>query len=181
MQIAKWAPVLFAAALACAAIWPLVPAKQDVQSVRQDRPVEWAEAQWVPHNSAPKRLGLSPLEQRFAKQFPGQIARFADNRHEWIVRVMDQPTRMLHPALDCFRGMGYQVGPARVRLDRHGEQWRCFRAGGKSKDLNVCERIFDAQGGRWTDASSWYWSALLTGGRQSRGPWWAITQVEAAE
>ena len=38
--------------------------------------------------------------------------------------------------------------------------------------MRVCERIVDAQGRTFTDASSWYWAALL---QQSRGPWTALT------
>jgi hypothetical protein len=69
----------------------------------------------------------------------------------------------------------------RVRVDRHGESWRCFRAARNGRHLQVCERIFDAQNGRWTDASSWYWSALFGASQQASGPWWAVTRVEAEE
>ena len=158
MRSAEVAPVLFVAALLFAAIWPLRPADSVTVAARQSATVEWAEAAWVPQDTAPRRLPLSAREQGFARQFPGHIARFADSRHEWIVRVIDKPTRMLHPATDCFRGLGYTVTP-----------------------LRVCERIFDAQSGRWTDASSWYWSALLTRADHTMGPWWAVTRVEMEE
>lgn len=170
--------VLLVAALLFAAIWPAMHVASGIEPVRKSNTVEWAEAQWVPQDAAPVRLRLSELEERFAVRFPGHIARFADGRHEWIVRVMDKPTRMLHPAADCFRGLGYEIAPPRVRIDRHGEQWRCFSASGKGKKLNVCERIFDANGGRWTDASSWYWAALLAEPLHPAGPWWAVTKVE---
>lgn len=177
MRRANW----FVAFLLCAAIWPLLQDGSSVATARMDSSVEWAEAQWLPPDASPQRLALSPLERRFARQFPGHIGRYADGRHEWIVRVMDQPTRMLHPAADCFRGFGYQVAPPRVRIDQRGEHWRCFSATGKGRKLNVCERIFDGKDGRWTDASSWYWSALLASAQQASGPWWAVTRVEAAD
>jgi hypothetical protein len=181
MRSAEVAPVLFVAALLFAAIWPLRPADSVTVAARQSATVEWAEAAWVPQDTAPRRLPLSAREQGFARQFPGHIARFADSRHEWIVRVIDKPTRMLHPAADCFRGLGYTVTPPRVHRDARGEHWRCFTATGKGKPLRVCERIFDAQSGRWTDASSWYWSALLTRADHTMGPWWAVTRVEMEE
>ena len=178
MRVAKLELALFGVTLLCAGIWPLIHTRANTEPVRNNTAVEWAEAAWVPQNTAPKRLRLTALEQRFAKQFPGQIARFADRQHTWIIRVIDKPTRMLHPAADCFRGLGYVVAPPRVRRDARGEQWRCFTATGKGKNLNVCERIFDSRDGRWTDASSWYWSALLLGEKHPAGPWWAITKVE---
>jgi hypothetical protein len=177
MRIANPAPLLFAAALLLAAMWPLIPASPTTAPTKKNLTVEWAEAEWLPPDASLMRLRLSTLEERFARQFPGHIARFTDARGEWIVRVMDKPTRMLHPAADCFRGMGYEVTPPRVRMDHRGENWRCFTASRNGRKLRVCERIFDARGSRWTDTSSWYWSALLA----VDGPWWAVTRVEAGE
>jgi hypothetical protein len=117
-------------------------------------------------------LPLSPVERRFAKQFPGRIGRFSDGRSNIIVRLVEQPTRLLHPAADCFRGIGYRVARAQVRLDEDGRNWSCFKAEKNGQQHMVCERIYDARGGTWTDVSSWYWAAVL--GKTS-GPWWAVT------
>lgn len=173
---------LFGAVLLLCALWPLLPQSGGAAkpSTVAATSVEWAEPHWVAPHASPVRLPLSALEQRFARQFPGHIGRFADARQEWIVRVMNQPTRMLHPASDCFRALGYQISAPRVHADRRGEHWRCFTASGKGRPLKVCERIFDSAGGRWTDASSWYWSALFSRAREAAGPWWAVTHVEAA-
>lgn len=181
MRIANVKFWLFAMVLLVTALLPLRPAQLASSSPAHSSSIEWAEGRWVPQDAALYRLKLSPLEMRFARQFPGHIGRFSDGRHEWIVRVMNKPTRMLHPAADCFRGMGYDVTPPRVRIDSQGESWRCFHATHKGKRLRVCERIFDAHSGRWTDASSWYWSALLSTSNQVHGPWWAVTRVEAEE
>jgi hypothetical protein len=181
MRVLNPGLVVFLLALSIAAIWPFVYSKSGSATVTNNVSIEWAQANWVPQNTSPVRLPLAAREQRFSRQFPGHIARFADNRHEWIVRVMDMPTRMLHPADDCFKGLGYKVTPARVHVDQRGENWRCFTASGKGKNLNVCERIFDAKGGHWTDASSWYWSALLEEAQHEGGPWWAVTKVEAGD
>ncbi|MES2932555.1 MAG: hypothetical protein V4805_03600 [Pseudomonadota bacterium] len=185
MRRANIGTALFAALLLLCALWPLVvpwlhPRAAAVAEKNQAAP-EWAEAQWLPHNGTRIQLPLSALEQRFARQFPGHIGRFTDGRQEWIVRVMDQPTRMLHPASDCFRGMGYEVATAHVRLDQRGQHWRCFKATRHGKTLKVCERIFNAHGAQWTEASSWYWSALLNTQANSGGPWWAVTQVEQVQ
>ncbi|BCB25944.1 hypothetical protein SKTS_08300 [Sulfurimicrobium lacus] len=167
--------VLFLAALLCAAVLPLFARGSEPPAPQSNANPEWAEARWLPAGAAPLRHPLTALEESFASRFPGHIARFSDGRHVWIVRVMDRPTRMLHPAADCFRGLGYSVQPPRVHTDAHERNWRCFAAEKNGRHLKVCERIFDRQDGNWTDTSSWYWSALL--GRES-GPWWAVTQVE---
>jgi hypothetical protein len=121
-------------------------------------------------------LPLSAVEQRFAAQFPGRIGRFSDGRSNIIVRLVDQPTRLLHPAADCFRGIGYRVERAQVRVDNEGQSWSCFKVEKGGQQRMVCERIYDAQGDAWTDVSSWYWAAAL--GR-TQGPWWAVTVARA--
>lgn len=180
MRRAEFLGIWFIFALLLAALWPLFHTAPRTAQAKSSA-VEWWEAQWAPQDASLMKLELSPLERRFASRFPGQIGRFTDGEREWIVRVADQPTRMLHPASDCFRAMGYAVEPPRVKRDERGEQWRCFSAVRNGKKMKVCERIFDARGKRWTDASSWYWSALLAGSTQSGGPWWAVTQVERSE
>ena len=50
---------------------------------------------------------MSEVEQRFAARFPGAIARFSDGERVIVLRHVERPTRMLHPAADCFRGLGY--------------------------------------------------------------------------
>ena len=173
----KLSPVLgvFLAALLFAAAFPLFAHGPGSRAPRADTSPEWAEARWLPPDASPLRRPLTALEESFASRFPGHIARFTDGRRAWVVRITDRPTRMLHPASDCFRGLGYSVAPPRVHADGQGRNWRCFAAEKKGRRFKVCERIFDRKDGNWTDTSSWYWSALL--GRDG-GPWWAVTQVE---
>lgn len=118
------------------------------------------------------QLPLSPVEQRFAARFPGRIGRFSDGSRNIILRVVDQPTRLLHPAADCFRGIGYHVDETRVVQRADGTAWSCFAAERDGTRRTVCERIYDRDGGGWTDVSAWYWAAML--GR-TQGPWWAVT------
>lgn len=126
-------------------------------------------------------MALSPVEQRFASAFPGAIARFNDGERLLVLRRVDEPTRMLHPAADCYRGLGYRIEAARLERDAQQRLWRCFRAERGSGDgataLRVCERIEDPQGRAWTDASAWFWAAALG---QSTGPWQAVTVVSPA-
>jgi hypothetical protein len=131
---------------------------------------EWP-SQW---DGAPLRpMALGTVEQRFAERFPGAIARLTDGRQTLVLRQVNAPTRMLHPAADCYRALGFRIGDTRLERDPQDRLWRCFVTDGPSgQKLRVCERIVDAQGVAFTDTSAWYWAAA--GGR-SKGPWQAVT------
>lgn len=134
---------------------------------------EWP-SQW---DGAPLRpLALSPVEQRFAQHFPGAIARLTDGHQTLVLRRVDSPTRMLHPATDCYRALGYRIEQTRLVRDEQQRMWRCFVADrGSEAQLKVCERIVDAKGSAFTDSSAWYWAALAG---QSSGPWQAVTVAQ---
>ncbi len=117
-------------------------------------------------------LALSPVEHRFAARFPGHIARLTDGDSVLVLRTVSRPTRMLHPAADCYRGLGYAIREARLERDAERRLWRCFTADRAGRAIRVCERITDAAGHAYTDTSSWYWAAAF--GRSS-GPWQAVT------
>lgn len=119
-------------------------------------------------------LPLTQLEQRFATDFPGRIGRFTDGEREIVIRWVIEATRKLHPASDCFQGIGYSVKPLAVHRDEEGSLWSSFAATKGDERLRVYERIHNNSGETWTDVSAWYWSAL----RQDRGSWWAITVAE---
>ncbi|MCW5651145.1 MAG: hypothetical protein KIS62_15465 [Ramlibacter sp.] len=133
------------------------------------RPVEWP-TQWDGQPLRP--LALSEVELRFSRQFPGAIARLTDGRQVVVLRQVEQPTRLLHPAADCYRALGYSVQTPQLEQDTHARLWRCFTARRGGQSQRVCERIEDAQGQAFTDTSAWYWAALWA---QSPGPWQAIT------
>lgn len=155
--------------LGACALAPL--ARETASTAEAARSVEWPQV----FDGRPLRpLALSAVEQRFATAFPGAIGRFSDGERLLVLREVHRPTRMLHPAADCYRGLGYAIAAA--RLERDGEQrlWRCFEARRGDKRLRVCERIEDAAGLAWTDTSAWFWDSAL--GR-SAGPWQAITTV----
>jgi exosortase/archaeosortase family protein len=117
-------------------------------------------------------LALDAVEARFAAHFPGRIERLTDEESVLVWREVRSPTRMLHPASDCYRGLGYRIAEARLERDAETRLWRCFVAVRDGRRVRVCERIEDARGASFTDASSWFWAAQLG---SSIGPWHAIT------
>ncbi len=177
-----WPFALSALALGCA-VAPLgfgngaADHARAVSAVYGEWPSEWQGQPLQP-------LALSAVEQRFSARFPGRIARFAltDAGSELVLRDVQRPTRMLHPAEDCWRGIGWQVQSARLVREGaraagsgEGALWRCFEAARDGRRVQVCERIVDAAGLAFTDTSAWFWAAWLG---DSRGPWRAITRVE---
>src|SRR5205085_6566543 len=88
---------------------------------------EWP-TQWNGRGLRP--LALSAVEQRFADRFPGRIARLTDGEQVLVWREVRRPTRMLHPAADCYRGLGYRIEGARLERDVQQRLWRCFDAAG---------------------------------------------------
>jgi hypothetical protein len=120
-------------------------------------------------------LPLSEREQRFTRDFPGLIARFTDGEREIIIRWVTEATRKLHPASDCFEGVGYSVHPSPLQIDKDGRRWGSFKAVRQTEKLRVRERIYTDAGQSWTDISAWYWAAAA---EDAPGPWWAVTVAE---
>lgn len=123
-------------------------------------------------------LALGAVEARFAAHFPGRIARLTDERNVVVWRDVTAPTRMLHPAADCYRGLGYRIAEARLERDAEGRLWRAFVASRDGRRIRVAERIVGRDATAFTDASAWFWAAQL--GR-SHGPWQAITVATPLE
>jgi hypothetical protein len=115
------------------------------------------------------------VEAQFARGFPGRIARFDAGAFELVLREAREPTRRLHPAADCFRGLGYSIEATHVERGADATPWRCFVARRGDRSVRVCEHIEAADGAVFTDTSAWFWAAAL--GR-STGPWRAVTRVE---
>jgi hypothetical protein len=167
----QWPFALIALALLCAML-PL-GATRASSAPSSGAHAEWP-SQWRGHALRP--LALSAVEYRFATQFPGRIGRFSvADGSELVLRDVSRPTRMLHPAADCWRGIGWRIEATRLEHDADALLWRCFDAVKDDKRVRVCERIVDAQGQSFTDTSAWFWAASL---QQSQGPWQAITRVE---
>jgi len=161
----------FALAMLLCVLWSTAaalrtPAAPETMAASHEWPSQW--------DGVPLRpLALSEVEQRFADRFPGAIGRMTDGTQTLVMREVKQPTRMLHPAADCYRALGYRIEQARLERDAEARLWRCFVAQRHgTQKIRVCERIVDAQGTAFTDTSAWYWSAASG---QSTGPWQAVT------
>jgi hypothetical protein len=122
-----------------------------------------------------KPLLLSEKERLFVRDFPGRIQRFSDGRREYILRWVFSPTRKLHPASDCLRGVGFSISPLPLATRPDGAKWSQFQASRGKDSLSVYERIYDNAGNSWSDVSAWYWAALLG---KSAGPWWSVVIAE---
>ncbi|MDR2188981.1 MAG: hypothetical protein LBE62_13225 [Azonexus sp.] len=170
--------MVFAAIMLFCLIWSAAAAWQrdgqplSVSARFQEWPSEWEGAPLRP-------LAQDEVERRFAERFPGVMARLTDGRRIFVMRRVDTPTRLLHPATDCYRALGYRIHEERLEQDAATRRWRCFTAEGRDgRQLRVCERIVDATGAAFTDASDWYWAAVS--GR-SHGPWQAVTLAQPLE
>lgn len=168
----QWPRVAAVALIACALL-PLIGRGAATTATVVTASGEWPSA-WDGAELRP--LALSDVEQRFADRFPGRIGRFESTAAVWVLRDVQRPTRSLHPAVDCFRGLGYRIESTRLESDAQARLWRCFIAVRDGQRVRVCERIVDAEQRAFTDASAWFWAASL--GR-SVGPWRAVTRVEA--
>jgi hypothetical protein len=122
------------------------------------------------------QMPLTPREIAFTRGFPGRIGRFSDGRREIIIRWVGAPTRQLHSAADCLRGIGYGITPLPARRSSDGHAMACFRASHGEVAMTVCEVIRDEQGATFPDVSAWYWNAMLG---VTSPPWWSFVIAEA--
>lgn len=107
-----------------------------------------------------------------ARDFPGAMAAFTDGERRLVVRVITRATRKVHPIADCLRAAGFVVRPVAARRDADGNLWAAIEAERNGETAFVRERFSDADGGSWTDASTWFWAAWL---HPDAGPWRAVT------
>jgi hypothetical protein len=164
---------LFGAAMLACALWGLAGLREPALRTAPMPAMAELPSQWQGQPVRP--LALSAVEQRFAERFPGRIARLTDGRQIVVLRDLHQPTRMLHPAADCYRALGYRIHAEqleRISALPDAPVQRCFTARKGGTALRVCEQIEDARGQRFADTSAWYWAAVMG---QSSGPWRAVT------
>ncbi len=161
-------------ACAIAALMPFVSARFEIP-VTGSAVVEFPGWPRTFEGKTLTQLPLNEMEKQFATEFPGRIARFSDGEREIIIRWVTEATRKMHPASDCFQGLGYTVKPLAAYRDQNGSLWASFAATKRDEELRVYERINSDSGETWTDTSAWYWSALR---HRGSGSWWAITVAE---
>lgn|GEM_PF-680099 len=167
--------ISFLAVCIIAAILPFFQQTQEPVSVTSTTsPSNWPTRF---HGRILQPLPLSAVDARFASGFPGEIAMFTTTTEPQIIiyRRINQATRQLHPAADCYLASGYEIKFLPQHRDRAGHQWNSILATSKSARLQIQERITDISGQTWTDVSAWYWSAVL--GKSTR-PWLSETVIE---
>lgn len=162
-------PCALVVACICAALAPALSPHE-----RGSGAVQRIDPHWPSHFQGRMltELPLSARESAFLAGFPGAVARFTDGERDIVMRWVTQPTRRLHPAEDCYRGLGYTVNTSRIVTDGSAARWRCFEANREQDAREICEQVQDVEGRHWTDVSAWYWAALL---ERSRGPWLVTT------
>jgi len=172
--VKRWAATAsFLVAVAAAALAPLTHHSGDSTFVANDTFPGW------PTRYEGRQLtevALTQRESAFVRDFPGRVGRFSDGRREIIIRWVGAPTRRLHSAADCLRGVGYTVVPMPVRKDAAGAAMGCWRASRGSDAIRVCEVIRDEAGDSWPDVSAWYWNTMFGA---SRAPWWSFVVAES--
>jgi exosortase/archaeosortase family protein len=162
--------IAFALAIAVAALAPyLIPAQTATKVTSK---IEMP-ASFEGHSLT--AIPLTAAESEFSASFPGQIGKFTDGKRQYIIRIVSEPTRQLHPAEDCFRGIGYKTRSTPNIRDAQNQTWGSFEASNEEMKLSVRERISDNGANAWSDVSSWYWSAILG---KTHGPWQAVTIAE---
>jgi len=165
--------ILWVALLPVCALWSVGQAVAELTAPRNENAITQSIELPSVWEGAPIRpMALSEVEQRFARQFPGTVARMTNGQQVLVLRTVNKPTRMLHPATDCYRGLGYRIHSEQLEARADQTRWRCFIAERNGRGVRVCERIEDAQGKGFTDTSAWYWASVAG---QSSGPWQAVT------
>lgn len=171
-----WSRRLAFVALSSLVLWPWLR-PEPVAANPAPAAVEWPREL---DGRSLRPLAFSDVERRFADRFPGAIGRFTDGESTIVLRRVTAPTRMLHPAVDCYRGLGYRVVSHALEQEASPGDGasprlkRCLVAEKKGRQLRVCENIVDGKGQVYTDTSAWYWAAVM--GR-TQGPWLAVTRA----
>ena len=119
-------------------------------------------------------IPLSENEEGFYRDFPGEAAQFQVGTDRLILRRVHTATRKLHPAKDCFKGMGFSIEETGLRADAYERIWRTFNATKAGESYQVFELIVDESGNTWSDVSSWYWSVVMD---RSQGPWTSFVHI----
>jgi hypothetical protein len=158
-----------------AALVPLVP--RPTHATRNNSAVarEWPE----PFRSMQQEQ-LSDTERRFAAG--DRLGRFQQDGRRWLVRSIEDASRRVHPAEECYRATGWRIGPRPAQLSSGGGteplarplKWGCFSARRGAEAVEVCQTTTDESGRSWSDVGSWWWSAAFG---KSKGPWLGVVRV----
>lgn len=120
-----------------------------------------------------RELPRTVREQRFERGFPGRIARFTDGHRELVIRWVTRETRMLHPATECFRGLGYRITPLPLSLDAQQRPWGAFIAERDTERLRIRELIDPVPAGSVpTIPEPEVWVLLVVAALVLLAAWW---------
>lgn len=120
-----------------------------------------------------EEVPLSPHEDAFAKNFPGQLKVYRVGYDTLIVRRITKASRKLHPSYHCLKAEGYSISDPRLEEDDEGRPYLSYHATRNHQRFRVTEVIRTIDNDRqWTEVSAWYWSALFN---PDCGPWEAET------
>lgn len=148
-----------------------------VSTRKSTQKVKMAEINWPKslNGIQLKEVSIPEKQSRFISKFPGEIKFFKHRNKLIMLRLIIKPTRKVHPASDCYKGAGYSIKWQPIEINNSGERWGNFLANKDGVSISVKERIVDDKQNQWTDASSWYWAAVLG---ETKPPWWGITIEE---
>ncbi|MDF1751264.1 MAG: archaeosortase/exosortase family protein [Verrucomicrobiales bacterium] len=155
---------VFVSVMLIAAVMPLLDREKSSRYVGEGNFPGWPET-YEGHYL--EEIPLSPIEKRFAGDFPGKLGIFRAGHDKVIFRWVQKPTRKLHPASDCLKAAGYEI-----ESEKSGGFF-AFSHDGESGWF-VEEEIFN-ESERWPEISSWFWSSLFS---RAEGPWWAVTRIQ---
>lgn len=169
----KIALALVLCLLMISSILPFIRSKSTTKITRKSISFHLPEAL---SNESLSQVEMPERHKPFLKDFPGTVKLFRNPDNSLlVVKFIKTATRKVHPASDCYKGAGYKIEWEPIEIKESGSAWSHFLAIKGQTRLSVKERIIDSQGNQWTDASSWYWSALLG---ETKAPWWGITLEE---
>ncbi len=125
------------------------------------------------HGRAVEEVSLSPREESFAENFPGQLKIYRVGHDTLIIRRITKASRMLHPSYHCLKAEGFIISDSQIESDDQGQPFLRYRATRNDEAFLVSEKIRDLQNTKqWTEVSAWYWHALF---HPNSGPWEAET------
>jgi len=93
-----------------AAFSPLLPHSKNKTEIAIAWPTQFDERSLSP-------LPLAEADKFFQNGFPGHVARFSDGRRQIVLRQVNEATRKLHPARDCFQALGYTAKRLQMQME----------------------------------------------------------------
>lgn len=121
-------------------------------------------------------LALTPAEEKFYTNFPGNVSIYEGHSFKLIVRTVTRATRKLHPASHCLRAEGFHIEEKTRTTLPDGSRWLTYTATRNGAQWLIREQITQTDGDKqWSEIPAWFWDAFL---HPTDGPWKAITVMQ---